>query len=107
MQVAMVAPISMGIISSGRPRMMGMPQVRSMQFATEKVVAEMEVWIRFCRCTLRNFMNIVMGIREMMMAMIAPTREVLAVTPVLMISSMPMIAPRMQRITLTISVAGS
>jgi hypothetical protein len=79
MIVARVQPISMGTISSGYPMTTGMPIVSSMQLATEKVAPEMEVWIRFCRWMLRNFLHTLRGIRENTMANRAPTREVLGV----------------------------
>ena len=81
--------------------------VSSMQLAMEKVAPEMAVWIRFCRCTLRNCLNSVMGMRETRMANSAPTSEVLGVVPVLTISSMPMIQPNTHMTMLKISTVGS
>ena len=54
-QVARKTPISIGNINSGRPMTTGIPMGRIRQLAAEKVAPDIEVWIRFWRCTLRYF----------------------------------------------------
>ena len=91
--VASVTPTSIGNMRSGLPMMTGIPIGRIMQFAAENVAAEMDVCRRFCLWTLRYFLKIPIGIREKRIANSAPMIDVLAVTPVRTISSIPMIAP--------------
>ena len=107
MTVATVQPMSMGRKRSLRPIIMGMPTGMSMQLAMEKVAPEIEVCRRFCRWMLLNFLKTRRGIRDSTTANSAPMIDVLAVTPVRTISSMPMILPSVHIMTPKIRHQGS
>ena len=60
--VAKVAPMSIGTISCGQPIMTGIPIVRNMQLADEKVAPEIEVCTKFCLCMFLKLFSHLKGI---------------------------------------------
>src|SRR6218665_3403430 len=102
-----VAPISMGMINSGRPMANGTPIGMNRLLAAPKVAEEMAVCTWFWRCTERNLLSSEMGMREMMMTIKAPMIEVLAEMPSVTIIWIPTTEPRMETMMRTTRINGS
>ncbi|MCY1341723.1 hypothetical protein D9M69_276870 [compost metagenome] len=105
--MAITAPISIGVASSGMPIAYGTPIGIISELAAPKVADEIAVCTRFCRSSTRKRRVISSGMRENTIAISAPMIDVLAEIPSDTISCMPIMAPNTDSATDTSSSKGS
>ena len=107
MMDAIVAPTSIGTTSPGSPSRNGMPIARIKEFAAQNVAPEILVCTRFWTLISLNFLKILTGILEIMIANSAPIIDVFVLIPIRTMISRPRIEPRTASMILSMRTLGS